>query len=54
MLNGRLDQGSLICLGHAYTFSIPEPDAYKKTCIVYVDISVLKRILKDLIHFNSL
>ena len=30
MLNGSLDQGSLIYLGCAYTFSIPEPDAYKK------------------------
>ena len=27
MLNGSLDQGSLICLGYAYTFSIPELEA---------------------------
>ena len=26
MVNGSLDQGSLICLGYAYFFSIPEPD----------------------------
>ena len=34
MLDGSLDQGSLICLGYAYFFSIPEPEykryAYKK------------------------
>ena len=31
MLNGSLDQGSLICLGYAYFFSIPEPEyAYKR------------------------
>ena len=38
MLFDSLDQGSLICLGYAYFFSIPEPEyaykryAYKKTC----------------------
>ena len=26
MLNGSLDQGSLICLGYAYFFSITEPE----------------------------
>ena len=30
MLYDSLDQGSLICLGYAYFFSIPEPEyAYK-------------------------
>ena len=31
MLNGSLDQSSLICLVYAYSFSIPEPEyAYKR------------------------
>ena len=31
MVDGGLDQDSLICLGYAYFFSIPEPEyAYKR------------------------
>ena len=39
MLNGSLDQSSLICLVYAYFFRIPEPEyaykryAYKKRCM---------------------
>ena len=32
MLNGSLDQGSLMCLGYAYFISIPEPEYAYKHC----------------------
>ena len=46
MLNGSLDQGSLICLGYAYFISIPEPEytykryAYKKKHVLCVEIEL--------------
>ena len=54
MLNGSLDQGSLICLGYThFFFSIPEPEyaykryAYKKHVYIYtvqiLQHSVLKK-----------
>ena len=42
MVDGGLDHGSLICLGYAYFFSIPEPEyaykryAYKKNMYIYI------------------
>ena len=55
MLDGSLDQGSLICLGYAYFFSIPEPEyaykcyAYKniKTCIIFQNFSFV-----DIVEFK--
>ena len=47
MLDGSLDQGSVICLGYAYFFSIPE-SGYAYKCYAYKKKhDITRKILSD-------